>query len=133
MPSGDISVMPQAWQSVTPCSSWKARISAGGHAEPPMTTRRRLLMSRLLTTRSASRPCQIVGTAAAWVGRSVSIISAMTAGCMNRSVSSMLTPVMNAACGSPQALTWNMGTIGSEVSRSVSAKLSVMLTCIECR
>ena len=37
MPSGLISVMPQACSTCTPYSSWKVRIIAGGQAEPPIT------------------------------------------------------------------------------------------------
>lgn len=125
--------MPQAWQTFTPCLSSKAFIREGGQAEPPMTTAPSEEMSRALTASSASRPCQMVGTAAAWVGRSVSIISASGPGCRKRSGISRLMPVMKAACGMPQALTWNIGTMGSVVSAVVSAKDSAMLTCIECR
>ena len=39
VPSGDISVMPQACSTVTPNSSRNALIIAGGHAEPPITVR----------------------------------------------------------------------------------------------
>ena len=39
VPSGLISVMPQACSTSTPYSSWNARIIAGGHADPPITTR----------------------------------------------------------------------------------------------
>jgi hypothetical protein len=38
VPSGLISVMPQACNTCTPYSSWNARIIAGGQAEPPITT-----------------------------------------------------------------------------------------------
>ena len=37
-PSGDISVIPQAWMISTPYRSWNACISAGGQAEPPTMT-----------------------------------------------------------------------------------------------
>ena len=61
----------------------------------------------------------MVGTAAACVGRSESIMSASGPGWRKRSGISMFTPVMKVACGRPQALTWNIGTTGSVVSRSV--------------
>ncbi len=44
-PSGEVSVMPQAWITGMPWRSWKAFISAGGQAEPPMTTIRRVEVS----------------------------------------------------------------------------------------
>ncbi len=75
----------------------------------------------------------MVGTAAAWVGFSLSIISASGAGWRKRSGISMLTPVMKVAWGRPQALTWNCGTTTSEVSSSVRPIDWAMLTCIECR
>ena len=75
----------------------------------------------------------MVGTAAACVGRSALDHLGERGGCRNRSGSSRLTPVMNAACGRPHALTWNIGTTGSVVSRSGQRQRSAMLTCIECR
>ncbi len=104
-----------------------------GQAEPPMVTVFRLEMSRGVAASSSSSPCQMTGTAAAWVGRSAAIISAIGPGWRKRSGMSMLTPVMKTACGSPQALTWNIGTTGSVVSAVVSPIDSAMLTCMECR
>jgi hypothetical protein len=43
VPSGLISVIPQACSTSTPKSSWNARIIAGGQAEPPITTRFRVV------------------------------------------------------------------------------------------
>jgi hypothetical protein len=111
----------------------KASISDGGQAEPPMVTWPREETSRGFAVSSASRPCQMVGTAAAWVGFSLSIIAASGAGWRKRSGISMFTPVMNVACGRPQAFTWNWGTTTSEVSWSVSPIDWAMLTCMECR
>ncbi len=124
--------MPQAWQTRMPSSS-KAAMSAGGQAEPPMVTWVREETSRGRAVSSPRRPCQMVGTAAACVGRWVSIISASGAGWRKRSGISMFTPVMKVACGNPHALTWNWGTTTSEVSWSVSPIDWVMLTCMECR
>lgn len=132
VPSGDVSVMPQAWQRRTPSLSY-ASIRDGGQAAPPMVTLAMEERSRGFAVTSASSPCQMVGTAAAWVGRSRSIISASGAGWRKRSGISMLTPVMNVACGSPHAFTWNWGTTTSVVSLSVSPIDSAMLTCMECR
>ncbi|MGY3681455.1 hypothetical protein ACVWXU_005078 [Streptomyces sp. TE33382] len=75
----------------------------------------------------------MVGTAAACVGRSRSIMSASGAGWRKRSGISMFTPVMNVECGRPQAFTWNWGTTTRVVSLSVSPMDSAMLTCMECR
>lgn len=82
---------------------------------------------------SSSSPLQIVGTAALTVGRTAAIISAIGRGWRKRSGISRLAPDMNAACGMPQALTWNIGTTGRAVSRGVKAKLSPVLTWRQCR
>lgn len=132
VPSGEVSVMPQAWQTRMPSRSNSA-ISEGGQAEPPMVTWVSEETSRGLAASSAASPCQMVGTAAAWVGRSVSIISASGPGWRKRSGISMLTPVISVACGRPQALTWNWGTTTRLVSASVSPIDWLMLTCMECR
>ncbi len=124
--------MPQAWQTRMPRRS-NASIREGGQAEPPIVTWPRKDTSRGRAVSSPSRPCQMVGTAAAWLGRSRSIISASGAGWRKRSGISRLTPVMKVACGRPQALTWNCGTTTSEVSWSVRPIDWVMLTCMECR
>ncbi|CAM5396076.1 hypothetical protein SVIOM74S_03130 [Streptomyces violarus] len=124
--------MPQAWQTRMPSLS-KASISDGGQAEPPMVTWVREETSRGCAVSSPSRPCQMVGTAAAWVGLSLSIIAASGAGWRKRSGISMFTPVMKVACGRPQAFTWNCGTTTSEVSSSVRPIDWAMLTCMECR
>ena len=39
-PSGDVSVIPQAWMMSMSYRSLNARINDGGHAEPPTTTSR---------------------------------------------------------------------------------------------
>ncbi|GAA3227465.1 hypothetical protein GCM10020256_38850 [Streptomyces thermocoprophilus] len=75
----------------------------------------------------------MVGTAAACVGRTVSIISARGAGWRKRSGMSRFTPVMKVAWGRPQALTWNCGTTTREVSWSVRPMDWAMLTCMLCR
>lgn len=132
VPSGEVSVMPQAWQSRTPSRSY-ASMSEGGQAAPPMVTWVIEERSRGFAVTSANRPCQMVGTAAAWLGRSRSIMSARGAGWRKRSGMSMLMPVMKVACGRPQALTWNCGTTIRVVSLSVRPIDSAMFTCMECR
>ena len=72
MPSGDISVMPQACITATPYWSLKAFIMAGGQAEPPITVRLSVLNFRLLACMWPSSICQTVGTPAAMVTFSVS-------------------------------------------------------------
>ena len=65
VPSGDISVMPQACSTSTPYSSRKAVIMAGGQAEPPITVRFSVENLRLLGFMWPSSICQMVGTPAA--------------------------------------------------------------------
>ncbi len=66
VPSGDVSVIPQAWMIVMPSSS-KPRISASGTADPPTAIRSREARRAglIVPARTASRtPYQTVGTAA---------------------------------------------------------------------
>jgi hypothetical protein len=95
-PSGEVSVMPHAWMIVTPSLS-NAAISDGGQAEPPTTARSSGARSCGFWSSSASRPCQIVGTAPAIVGFSAAIIAASGSGCRNRSGMISDAPTMNAA------------------------------------
>ena len=64
VPSGLISVMPQACWQVTPKSSRKLVIIAGGAAEPPTTAVLRVLNLSLFCFMYASRPSHTVGTPA---------------------------------------------------------------------
>ncbi len=132
-PSGEVSVIPHACTMVSPWRSSNARIIDGGHAEPPLTRVFRLDTSRGRASSSASSPCQMVGTPAVNVGRSASIISASGAGCRKRSGISIDAPAMKAACGRPQAFTWNIGTTGRQMVAGFSPNASAPLTWRECR
>jgi hypothetical protein len=65
VPSGLISVMPQACSTSTPYCSRKASIMAGGQAEPPMTVRLSVEKRSLFGPMWPSSICQTVGTPAA--------------------------------------------------------------------
>jgi len=65
LPTGDISVMPQAWIVSTPYFSRKAVIIDGGQAEPPTTVRCRLSSLLPILSASFSSPSQMVGTPSA--------------------------------------------------------------------
>ncbi len=65
----------------TPCCSWNRSINARGTAEPPQTTRRSDESSSFVSSPWRSRSLQIVGTAAAIVGRSAAIMRASGAAC----------------------------------------------------
>ena len=75
MPSGDISVMPQACSTSTPYSSLNAVIIAGGQAEPPITVRLSVEKRSLPADMWPSIICQTVGTPAAKLTFSPSINS----------------------------------------------------------
>lgn len=60
--------------------SLKARIRAGGQAEPPITTRVSEEVSYDPRSSSSSKPVQMVGTARLKVGRSAAIMRAIGSG-----------------------------------------------------
>ena len=117
VPSGVISVMPQAWMVRTPWRS-KPRIIASLAADPPTAVRNR--GSNDQRSASASSACkipfQIVGTPAANVTRSLSQRSSRLTGSRWGPGMTMRAPAATAPKGSPQALAWNIGTTGMTVS-----------------
>ena len=76
---------------------------------------------------------QIVGTAPATVGRWVSMRSTIDLASMRRSGSTRSAPAISAAYGRPQALAWNIGTIGSALSEKLKPMPLPLQTAIECR
>ena len=123
VPIGDISVIPQAWIASIPIAL-RSSMSECGIAEPPMM----IFLSSgsvLLCACSMSRtPIQTVGTPAEKVTRSLSHSSITPAG-SSRSIGMMKSaPTIRHMNGVPQALTWNIGTIGSMRSRSVMLSAS---------
>ena len=76
---------------------------------------------------------QIVGTAPATVGRCVSISRTIDLASMNLSGSTMSAPAISAAYGRPQALAWNIGTIGNALSEKLNPMPLPLHTAIECR
>ncbi len=116
VPTGLSSVIPQAWITCTLWRSWKARIIAGGHAEPPMMVRRIDPNTKSLASTCASRPCHTVGTPAETVTPSLSINSWSEAPSSAGPGNTSFAPTMHAAYGSPHAFTWNIGTTGSTAS-----------------
>ena len=65
-----------------------------GSAEPAQTMERRLEISRLVCSRKLYSPIHKVGTPAVKVARSDSIILAMSAGCRNRPLKTILAPTI---------------------------------------
>ena len=76
---------------------------------------------------------QMVGTAPATVGRWVSIMWTRVLASMCRSGSRMSAPAISAAYGRPQALAWNIGTIGKALSEKLKPMPLPLHTAVECR
>ena len=72
VPTGDISVMPQACMTSTSYFFSKVSIIDGGHAEPPIMTLRKCGSFRSCASMCDSSICHTVGTAAEIVTCSVS-------------------------------------------------------------
>ena len=79
-----------------------------------------------------SRSLSTVGTAPVSVGRVSWMMRAIGAACKNCCGKTRSAPIIHAAYGVPQALAWNIGTITSMRSRSLSAMLAVLVTISEC-
>ena len=118
-PSGDISVMPHAWQSSMPRSS-KARIIAGGTAAPPTIIRLSVAGRCPLSFTYWSIPAQTVGTPAEKVTRSVSKSSHNDLPSSAAPGMTIFAPTMGAVNGNPHAFAWNIGTTGRTQSRDES-------------
>ena len=114
--TGLVSVMPQACRMGSPVASWYRSESAFGTADPPHGIIRSAEVSR--PSSSGSTPIQMVGTPAAIVTRSVSIISASAGGVIRGPGRTRSAPVATPAWARPHTFAWNIGTTGSTTSRS---------------
>ena len=131
---GEVSVMPHSCRICTPWRCSKVCIRDNGTADPPQATKRSDEMSWPGSpSRKFITSFQIVGTAPATVGRWVSIRFTRDLASMNRSGSTMSAPAISAAYGSPQALAWNIGTIGKALSEKLRPMPLPPQTAIECR
>ena len=74
-----------------------------------------------------------VGTAPDSVGRCSSMIRASGAACRNCCGKIRSAPIIHAAYGMPHTLAWNIGTITSIRSFSLSARVAVEVIITECR
>ena len=92
---------------------------------------RRLLVSRPAS--SASAPIQMVGTPAATVTCSRLDEVGDRAGREVGAGHDQVAPAATAVCARPQALAWNMGTIGSTRSRSLTPNDPAAMTPRVCR
>ena len=79
-----------------------------------------------------SRSFSTVGTAPVSVGRVSAITFDSGPACRNCCGNTRSAPIIHAAYGTPHALAWNIGTITSMRSRSLSAMLAVLVTITEC-
>ena len=93
--SGLVSVIPQACSIGSPVASRKPSESAFGTAEPPQGIARRAETS--LPSNSGKTPIQIVGTPAATVTFSVSMMSAREGALRSAPGITMVAPVATAA------------------------------------
>ena len=106
---------------------------AGGQAEPPITVRLSVEKRKPPCCIWPSIICHTVGTPAAKVTFSDSIKSKIDFPSMAGPGKTILAPVMAAEYGRPQALTWNIGTTGSTLSRALMFKASGMAPAQACR
>ena len=129
--TGLASVMPQACTTSTPSAANRSIIT-GGQAEPPIPTLRngpKLCCSCRVQSRS---PIQTVGTPAVMVTPSRVIRPCRLTGSSLGPGRTSLAPTITAAYGSPQALTWNIGTTGMTHSAAASPNVSGMATIMAC-
>ena len=128
--SGLVSVIPHTWVITTPWRSRKFSIIDRGTADPPQKTSRKHDRSSRVRSATRSRSLRIVGTAPVTVGRSAAMNSSSGPDVRCWPTSSSSAPARNAAYGTPQALAWNIGTIGITRSRSHRPKALALQTAI---
>src|SRR3569832_132541 len=132
VPSGLISVMPQAWITCTLYFFSNVSIIERGQAEPPIITRLRCGSLMLCSSMYASAVSHTVGTAAVMVTFSV-VSSSHTAGPSSFGPGfTSLAPTIGALNARPLALAWNIGTTGRMESRLQTACASVCAHIIAC-
>src|SRR5207248_1753183 len=133
VPSGLISVMPQACLHATPYSFWNASIMAGGHAEPPTTTDFSVEKRSPLSFAYASRPSHTLGTPAEAVTFSRSNSPYRLLPSRPEPGNTSFAPFSVPKYGMPQALTWNIGTTGRITERAEQLKTSGSDAAYACR
>ncbi len=126
VPSGLISVMPQAWMTRAPCSRSQASIIGGGQAEPPITTFSTVVSRLPWARRCASSAIHTVGTPSRLVTCSPSMSSSRLTGSSPGPGRTSFDPFIAAAYGTPHALTWNIGTTGRMTSCAETPSASVI-------
>ena len=119
---------------LSPCRFSNASIIACGAAEPPTTMRRTDDVSYLPGFASSSWriPIQIVGTPAVIVTCSCWNASSRLSPSRNGPGKTCLAPTKVQVNGKPHALAWNIGTTGSTVSSSVTARTPATADASEC-
>ncbi|MBV8976955.1 MAG: hypothetical protein JO261_10035 [Alphaproteobacteria bacterium] len=132
MPSGLISVMPQAWMTVMPYFFSNASIIARGAAEPPITTRFMSGSVLPVFSRYCSSASHTVGTAAVIVTRSVVSSSQIESPSSFGPGSTSLAPTMGPENAIAQALAWNIGTTGRMASQARNAMASACAAISAC-
>ena len=123
--------MPHACRIGRPISFRYDSLSALGTAAPPHTIARNDDVSRPFS--SGNTAIQIVGTPAPTVTFSFTMWSAIALPERSGPGITRFAPHVAAACVSPQAFTWNIGTTGSTVSLSRMPMESATISAIVCR
>ena len=131
---GDISLIPQAWTMRSPCLFSNPSIMDGGAADPPTIIvcsdfRFHLRGLQSSWSRMAS---QTVGTPAVSVTCSSARRFRTLTGSRCGPGKTCFAPTIVAVNGSPQALTWNIGTTGSTTSDFESPNESGTAEINEC-
>ena len=124
--------MPQPCWTRIPNSSFRQRTIAGGQAEPPITTFSRVENRSPCCFMWLMRPSHTVGTPEERFTFSVSNSSYRLAPSRPGPGNTSLAPTSGAAYGMPQALTWNIGTIGRialREDRSVASGSEIAYAC----
>src|SRR5919106_3309891 len=114
------------------CSS-NPRIIDGGTADPPQPTFRTVVSFLPVALRCASSAIHTVGTPSRHVTFSFSISSVRLGASRLGPGNTIFAPTQAAEYGTPQALTWNIGTTGRIVSRDEKSSASGSAIAYECR
>ena len=122
VPIGLVSVIPQAWATLTPAFINRSSMKRGA-AEPPMIAWRKCGSVTPVASICWKVASQTVGTPAEWVTFSRFIRSHSTAGSLTAE-NTNLTPAAAPHHGKPQLAAWNIGTTGSMTLRASKSNIA---------
>ena len=134
MPSGEVSVMPQACTILRPCFFSKPSIIYCGAAAPPTTVRaqRAEIVALFFQQSEQAQPERgHAGGEGDFLGLDqLGQIARLSSAGRERPI---LLPTIAQANGVPQAMTWNIGTTGRKISRSHRPSESAIVRPRQCR